>query len=263
MKIHRLAGTAFATAVLAVAAPHASALSTWTFSTGACNQSGSSYGNSWSCGSGSSQVTATAWSTATNTGGTGNYRDARLDIHSGSGFGVVNREQNNGDARSPEHAMDNERGSDLIALSFAQSVSLSSLSIGWYSGDSDLSILAYTGAGTPPSLSGKSASSLLSAGSGWTLIGNYANTAPSENINAANISSSWWLISAYNSAFGSGSGSIGMGNDYVKLLSVAGSPYQPPPPPPGVPEPGTLALAGVALLGAWRMRRQTKAGGAA
>ena len=255
MNKQRLASTALAALALAAFSPVASAASTWNFGSGCSGSNGGTYGNVWTCGSGDSQVWAQAWSTAEGDGDEGTYRTAELERYSGSGFGVRNREWNNGDGQSPEHATDNQNGTDLIALSFAQSVTLSSLSVGWWQEDSDLSVLAYTGAGTP-SLSNMTAADLLDAGSGWTLVGNYASAGATstKSINSGNFSSSWWLISAYNSNFG-GSG-LGQGNDYVKLLAVAGTRYTPPPPPPGVPEPGTLALAGIALAGAWQVRRR-------
>jgi len=270
MNMHRLASTAFTAFALAAVAPHASAASTWNFGGSGCSgNNNATYGNTWTCGTGSTGVSAAAWSTATNTGGEGSYRTARLQQWSGDGFGVINRENNSGDVNSPEHSMDNERGTDLIALNFGQSVTLTSLTIGWSYNDSDISVLAYTGGGSfpdaPVSIAGKSSADLLA--SGWSLVGNYADLEDdrARTINAGNISSSWWLVSAFNTAFNSGNNldtKYRIKNDYVKLLAVAGTPYTPPPPPPGVPEPGSLALAGIALAGAWQVRRRKAAAGA-
>lgn len=247
MNKQRVVHAALTAVALAAAVPLAGAATTWTSSD--CTASGSGSGNSYICGSGTGAMTAQAWST---TGSGGTYRTATVTRWDG-GFGVNNGGSSEGS--SPQHALDNQNNTDLIGLSFAQRVTLSSLKLGWVHNDSDLSVLAYTGASAPSSLTGFSAATLLGAGSGWSLVGNYANVGTNtKTINTGDASSSWWLVSAYNSNFGSGTG-LGGGNDYVKLLSVAGTPEE----PPGVPEPGTLALAGVALLGAWRLRRKGKA----
>jgi hypothetical protein len=68
------------------------------------------------------------------------------------------------------------------------------------------------------------------------------------------VSSSYWLVGAYNPVFGactSGAGSCQTTvpyNDYVKILELKGS-ITPPPPPgtPGVPAPGSLLLLAGAL----------------
>lgn len=67
-------------------------------------------------------------------------------------------------------------------------------------------------------------------------------------VNSNNLSSSFWLITAYNSAFGGTS--LSTGNDAIKVLGVSTGVAT------GVSAPGTLALAGLALVGMGALRRR-------
>ncbi len=241
--------TMLAACTLAAMAPSAFALSTWNFSTsGGCAQSGSGFGNSWSCnatGPGPT-ATATAWST---TGSGASFAAANAAQYGTSGFGVRNTVETLS-AASPDHSMDNSGQTDLLSLKFASSVKLDSLKLGWYSNDSDVSVLAYTSASPPPSsIAGKTVANLLS--SGWSLVANLSNVGSSSpTFNAGGIiGSSWWLISAYNSGY-NGSAALDGSSDYVKLLSVSNST------PGKVPEPGSLALVGLATCAALSLRRR-------
>lgn len=159
---------------------------------------------------------------------------------------------------SPEHSIDNNQRYDMALLSFSSVVKLTQLKLGWWSGDSDVTVMAYTGVGVP-TLIGKTYSQLA----GWTVVGNYADVGSTNpaNINAGGVYSSYWLIGAYNPLV-SGSTTGAMltdGFDYVKLASVTGcvqggtdcSQSK-------VPEPGSLALMGIGLLGLIRLRKAGK-----
>ena len=220
-----------------------------------------------------------AWST----GGTtdGSLRGACIHNYGSGGYGIVNLSETSpcsGEPGTGPHAADNVGGVDLFQLTFASKVDLESVKIGWngtddFGKDSDISVLAYTGpaTATTPSLSGKTLAQLLT--SGWSLVGHYGNVGSNTNPDntakiTSNISTSWWLVSAYSSNYGtsvaeqyqtcknsSGTSICGDGNDYFKLMSVAGNVS---PPDNKVPEPGSLTLAAVGLLGIFGVSRRRK-----
>jgi len=198
-----------------------------------------------------------------------------------------------------EHAVDNTSNTEAILLNFSSSVVLSSIGLGWTNGSSttDISLFRWIGTGTPTgtptALIGQDANSMT----GWELVGNYGSMAvdtsnPYNVVNtgktgtstaspgavsgavggAGGLGSSWWMISAYNSGYTAtaketlGTG-FDTGNDYFKLYGVAGTKCTstvagvcgPGQAGSTVPEPGSLALASLALFGVIYTRRKVQA----
>lgn len=224
---------------------------TWNLTSSSCTSSGSSDGNTRTCGSspsGGPSVTASAWANTQGTANT-NIENAYLEAFSG-GLGVRNRDRTSTDpneAGTPQHAVDNINIYDSVLFSFANTVRLTDLSIGYFSGDSDVTVLAYLGGGAP-SLAGTSYGALT--GLGWSLVGHYSDLALGANaINAGGISSRYWMVGAFNPTVGNNPG-WSLGNDAVKLSALAGSAGDP------VPEPATLALIGTGLTAFVASRRR-------
>lgn len=218
------------------------------------------------------------WSTNTGSTTSGStFAAAKIyDWGSTSGLGVVAIGESS--SSTGPHAVDNRYGTDAILLRFTdasgqdQKVDLESVKIGWNGSDnpgtydssesSDISILAYTGTIPPsPNMNGANLANLTSTG-GWTLVGHYGQVGLLTN-NTATINttttSSWWLISAYNVSYGNEASKSGKeltsGNDYFKLLSVAGQTVDKPP-PGKVSEPAAFLLMGTAMIGMMGLRRR-------
>ncbi len=250
-------------------------------------------------------VTVSAWAD------TGAGSDPNKKLYQGNAFrwdglGVQWKSPGGGleNSASPHHAMDNCKSNvtdcsnevtpdgdnyypeEFLLFSFSNDVVLKEVGIGWYSYDSDISLLAWTGAGTPDltqnSYSAGNADSLVN--NGWTFVGHYSNLHDCDTFDGAAsgcsatqndaarvntgdnslgngwsgnsatvISSSYWLVGAYNSRVNSTNPGWTNDNDFIKLVSLSG--HVAPPPPPDIPTPAPLALMVLAGLAGPLRRR--------
>jgi hypothetical protein len=158
----------------------------------------------------------------------------------------------------------------MVLLSFGPNtlVNLTSIKLGWIdsSRDADFTVMAFQGDITKVSPSGLTWGSL---DAGWKLVGNYNNSTSGDKAITNSYLSSYWLIGAYNplaaksTTYINASGqSVAMdtSSDYFKLKSVTGEACTIGTPGCGstttnVPEPGSLALLSLGILGIVRMRR--------
>jgi len=228
---------------------------------------------------------STGSGTTTVPSSTTNFNSALIyDWGTSNGIGVV--ATNESSSKAGPHALDNKNGTDALLLNFSVSTNLSSVKLGWNGTDnkiltdgvtykdSDLSIFAWTGTASAPTLTNVGPASLAS--NGWTLVGNYFNVGGTTTTTttiantvllnsdaatvAANIYSSYWLVSAYNSIYGGSDSNFGgrVGIDAFKVLAISANNCSGNtcPTPPGVPEPGSLALISAAFMSLVVSRRR-------
>ena len=243
-------------ALLAIAGHGAAQAGQITFNESTC-QPTSAIGCSVKVGGVSYSANLSGWSAAPNA----NFSTASVAYYGGGGLGITGKGET---LTSPQHAADNNGSTDAFLINFGTlSLALNQISIGWSSGDADISIMRYTGVNAP--LLGNSTVANLDAAAGWEWVGDYASLKPSSplNFNTGNDAkaASWWLVSAYNSGYSGKSPVPGLsnGDDYFKLSGIGASVVAKAPPGNEVPEPGSFALFGIALLGCALVRAKSKA----
>jgi len=259
MKLKNFSTLAFALAMTAThGTTHAGVV---TFNEATC-QSGTVTTTSIACSTTVAGVTSTATLSAWSAPTSSKFAGASMTYYPSYGIGISSAGET---TNSPQHAVDNSGNTEAFLINFSSAnFALNQLSLGWLSGDADVSILRYTGA-TAPTLGSRTVADLKSA-TGWDFVGNYANLSTSAPLNFNTTgtikTASWWLVSAYNSSYSgiAPAGNLSNSNDYFKLTGFGGTIVTPPPVPGNtVPEPGTFALLGVAVLGFAAARRRSKA----
>jgi len=181
---------------------------------------------------------------------------SRVTLDSNWGVQLWNRYDNG----SPSHAVDNTNGFDFILLEFLQPVELLSLTNSWTSGYSWVSVGAFAAnpfAGGSVNWQQVANSAIQTASYTDTGINTpyvFANNSSIEGTGIKSTFANYWLIGAYNPVFNGGQYGLG---DSIKFASITTKTFVPDntDTPVQVPEPGTMALFSLGLLGLLYRRR--------
>lgn len=165
-----------------------------------------------------------------------------------NGIGLTNPVSGDRENYSPDHAIDNIKNRDFVLLDFGQLMDLSSFSIGWKGGDSDMSFLF---APETWDMSSMPLYNPTTGQSNGTSINDLiASQWSRQNFDNVGLNSSVSFASGTRSRYALVSGALGSTNDAFKFKTITAT---------AVPIPGTLALVGLGLgvLG-WTRRSANK-----
>ncbi|MEZ5571458.1 MAG: exosortase-dependent surface protein XDP1 [Halioglobus sp.] len=248
--------------------PSLANVQTWTFNSATQSFNNTNNGNTLSLTSSDGiHLTVSGFSDTGDVSGADLVETGRLIWANSTALGVANRDEGI-DPASPHHSTDSVRSGsdadgdfDMLLLEFDTAVNLTGMTLNWAQGGNvantaDVSILAYVGPGSSALVGNTWASVLDTNGGAYDSVGNYSNVNLSYYaVNPTSVTSTKWLIGAYNPVFGAGGDAS---DDGFKLASLTTSTTTIPDQPPGeVPAPGTLALLIAGLLGL-RSRRAAK-----
>ena len=262
----------------------AMAQGTWDFGGASCNPGGSPA--TATCTTGAVTATMSAWGFTT--GGAG-FVQGNLGAFDPNGFGAYTGNYESG--TNANHAFDNLTSGcgttsvsgnaglstanggcggnvEAMLVNFGTAkVNLNQVKIGFSNVDADMSVYRWDGAAGGPAMGSTVATLGTGALSGWTLV----SSNDSDLVNPFNVGgtkySSYFLITTY---FGAAATNLDSGNDAFKILNITagvctgtltggtgtangnGSTCT----PSQTPEPGSLALVGLALIGGVAARRR-------
>lgn len=232
-----------AVATLAWASPSFAGLQMWDFQSWNHSLTGSGTGNSLNLtSSDGTSLTVTAWSDSAS------VESAEVVWSNSSALGVRNRFEGTG---LPDSSVDSltssaTGGYDMLLLEFDTEVALDGLDLNWAVGggsleSTDLSILAWDGLGSGD-LGGSWADILLGNGGGYDVVGNFSDVDLSYfSLGNTGVTSSKWLIGAYNPVFGAGGDAGDDGFALASLSTMSAEEYYLTN-ANEVPIPGTVAL---------------------
>lgn len=264
LTINKFIRSVLLTFVASTSMSYAGIITTWDFATGSANydvdNSSVAFGNLLSIDSnddGTSELTIQAWADTGCGWNCGTDDEVYQGFASTDSGGLLNfnLDTSDGSLTGEEDTIDNRSDVDMMFFSFSESTALTGIDIGWYSGDTDISIAAFS---SMPILSGNT----------WAnIVGQSIFSASFSNPGAAPYSlqnevlgvvveSNYWLVGAYSSVFGD-SGANDNNSDKFKLASITTQTSRPPEEPPiEVPEPTTISMfASFALFLMWRRKR--------
>lgn len=234
----------------------------WNFNTGASDydvdNSGNAFGNTLSIDSdndGTAELTIQAWADT----GCGWNCDPDDQVQQGfastnsGGLLNYNLDSSDGSLTGEDHVIDNSSDVDMMLFSFSESTALTGIDIGWYSGDTDVSIAAFS---SMPTLSGNTWANIVGQSifsASFSNLGSAPYSLANE-VAGAVVEAKYWLVGAYSSIFGD-SGANDNNTDSFKLASIT-TQTPDPKPPTEVAEPSTIAMfASFGLFLMWRRKR--------
>jgi hypothetical protein len=236
-KLAVLAGMLCATQAAQATTLHIGPLSlNFNLASGSASGSSNSMGNSRSFTAGDVGVTSTAWSLAT-TGS--DFVASQIGRASGYGLWACNPTEGL-NCPSPDHQIDNSNGFEFVLFQFSQAVDPSAISIQTYN-NADLDVSYFTGnTASNLSLTGVNLAELNGLGFGGQLNSDVTGSATSRTVSITNSG-------AVNSLLIGARIGGDRSADFFKINGLTAE--QVGTSVSGVPEPGTFALAGVALVG--------------